>query len=225
MSMRRPETESELVDLVRSVDVSAPPSLHARIDALVGESEPAAAPRPARGRRWRLAAAGGALAVAAAVLILLISAAGTDTQRLSVGRATALTQLPASMGAPGESASASGSLDASVEGVSFPYWEHSLGWRSSGARVDSVGGRTVHTVFYTDARGRRIGYAIASGLAPGVSGGQLVVRGHSSYRLLSVGAVNAVVWERGGRLCVLASREVSPRALLELASWGESKSV
>jgi hypothetical protein len=228
MSMRRPETESELVELVRSIDVSAPRSLHERIDALVAQSEQQQAPRarPARVRRWRVAAAGGALAVAAAVLILLIGGSGSGTQQLSVSRATALTQLPASMGAPGESTSTSGTLNASVDGVAFPYWEHSFGWRSSGARVDSVNGRTVRTVFYSDAHGRRVGYAIVSGSpAPSVTGGQLLARGRSSYRLLTVGAVNAVVWERGGRLCVLASRDVSPRTLLALASWGESKTV
>jgi hypothetical protein len=224
MSMRRPESESEMVELLHSVDVSAPRSLHERIDALVAQSEPQRRQRPIRTRRWRLAAAG-ALAAAAVVLIVLIAGSGSSTQQLSVSRATALTQLPASAGAPAESTSAAGQLDASVEGVAFPYWEESFGWRSSGARVDTIGGRTVRTVFYTDGHGRRIGYAIASGSAPGITGGQVVPRGQSTYRLLTVGDVNTVAWERGGRLCVLASRQVSPHALLELASWGESKTV
>ena len=228
MSMRRPESESELLDLLHSIDVSAPSSLHERIDTLVTQSPRQAEPRrrAARTRRWRLASAGGALALAAAVLVLLLSGSTGTTQQLSIGRATALTQLPASTGAPSESTSATGQLNASVEGVSFPYWEHSFGWRSSGARVDSVNGRTVRTVFYTDAHGHRLGYAIVSGSpAPSFTGGHVVSRGQSSYRLLTVGSVNAVLWERGGRLCVLASRQVSPRALLELASWDESKTV
>ncbi len=89
-----------------------------------------------------------------------------------------------------------------------------------------MNGRTVRTVFYTDAHGRRVGYAIVSGTpAPSVTGGQVITQGRELLPAAHVGAVNAVVWERGGRLCVLASREVSPRALLALASWGESKTV
>ena len=54
-----------------------------------------------------------------------------------------------------------------VGGVTFPSWERAFGWRATGARTDTVGGREVTTVFYANSRGQRIGYAIAAGPRPG----------------------------------------------------------
>jgi hypothetical protein len=137
---------------------------------------------------------------------------------LALGRAT----LPA----PRESASNRSELTASVGGVAFPYWKERFGWRGSGARSDTLGGRAVTTVFYSNPSGQRIGYAIVAGAAPasgGGAGGALIRRWGVSYRLSSQDGANVIVWRRGGHLCVMAGRGVSPRTLLNLASWGSER--
>jgi hypothetical protein len=106
--------------------------------------------------------------------------------------------------------------------VAFPYWEHSFGWRSVGARSDQIGTRAVTTVFYLDAQGRRIGYSIVSGTPPpSASGGKVYKSDGTSYRLVTLNGAKAVVWLRDGRLCVVSGRGVPGATLLRLASWGE----
>jgi hypothetical protein len=111
---------------------------------------------------------------------------------------------------------------AAVQGVHFPYWEEHFGWRSTGQRTDSVAGRTVTTVFYTNRNGQRIGYAIVAGTpAPSMGGGPEKRRDGTSYRLQSTQGAEVVTWLRNGHLCVLAGRGVDGATLLRLASWGK----
>jgi hypothetical protein len=109
---------------------------------------------------------------------------------------------------------------ASVEGTSFPYWGERFGWKTSGARIDRVGDRTVQTVFYNDASGRQIGYAIVSGRPPtSIRAGEVHwIRG-TPYHVSRRGDATAVAWLRNGHLCVVAGRGVDARTLLALASW------
>ncbi len=223
MSERRPQTESELVEHVRALDEPAPAALHARIDALVAEH----AARPARPSlaarlRTRPAAlgAGVALLAALAAVLVLSVAGGGSSPALSWRTASALTLRGARGAAPAVGRDRA-QLTAAVGGVAFPNWEPAFGWRTTGVRSDSVGGRQVTTVFYADGRGQRVGYAIAAGPAPGVSGGTIAWREGAPYRMLSAGAVQAVVWQRGGHMCVLAGRGVDGATLLWLASWSD----
>jgi hypothetical protein len=227
MSERTPHTESELVELLRSIDVPAPDGLHQRIDALIDERS---SPKPRRRRRaqrftglsslgWRLGAAGTLLIAAVALAVGLPSGGSTA---LSVREASALTLRPATMPAPPESRDQQNQLAEGVDGVAFPYWEESFGWRSSGARTDRLGGRTVTTVFYTDGRGRRLGYAIVAGTpALKTSGGTVTWIHGTSYRLLSEHGVKTVAWLRDGHLCVMSGHDLSDATLLALASWNE----
>jgi hypothetical protein len=224
MNDPRPQTEAELIAFVRSSDVRAPEALQTRIEKLVAETPPRGR-RPILGRGFGLPTApltrrlAAATALAAAVVALLAVVLGGGSS-LSVQQATALTLSPAQAPAPPESRSNHGALVASVQGVHFPYW-NDLGWRSTGQRTDSVAGHTVTTVFYANPRGRRIGYAIVSGTAPGVSGGAVQRRGGTGYRLLAGKGTETVVWLRNGRLCVLSGRGIDAATLLSLASWGE----
>jgi hypothetical protein len=218
MSERTPPTEAELVELVRSIDARAPQRLHRRIDALVAASAPKGERTSHRSRaaplRLGLASAV-ALAVIAAVLVASLSGGGSA---LTLRTAVALTLRPATAPAPAQDAQHPGELAADVEGIAFPYWEDRFGWRSAGARTDSVDGRTVTTVFY--ARGHQwIGYAIASGSAPSVSGGIARTRGGTVYRLLSEDGARVVTWRRDGHLCVVSGHDVSDATLMALASW------
>jgi hypothetical protein len=233
MTERRPQTESELIEHLRALDVGAPETLHERIGTLVAErSAPARRRWPlGAGERsagaggltspaWRLAAAG-AMVVAAVAVALLVNAGRTGSGSAPSARAAALLALQRpTMAAPHESASNRAQLTAAVDGVAFPYWEEGLGWRSVGARSDRVAGRTVSTVFYADPRGQRIGYAIVGGTPPpALAGGVVTRRRGTVYRLLSVDGAGAVVWLRDGHLCVVAGRGVDGATLLRLASW------
>ncbi len=224
---RADSSEAELVEFIRSVDVRAPAELHLRVQQLIDERTP----RGDRRRGWRLGGAlamprlrwqfGGALAVLAAGLALLLGLPGGGSTPFSLRQASALTLGPARLAAPTEDPGHPDQLARNVDGVAFPYWEDSIGWRSTGARVDRLDGRSVTTVFYTDRYGQRIGYAIIAGSpAPSVGGGKLSWRGGVAYRLTSEDGAQVVAWDRNGHLCVIAGRGISSSALLRLASHG-----
>lgn len=217
-------TEENIAALAATV--KAPESLHRRVQAMVADAQRST---PARRRMgWamparRLAVAGAtALAAAGAVLAVTLPGGG-GSGALTPNAAAALALSPATLPAPSESPSNRRELTASVGGVAFPYWEERFGWRGSGARSDTLGGRAVTTVFYSNPSGQRIGYAIVAGPAPASGGGTVVERWGVSYRLSSQDGANAIVWRRGGHLCVMAGRGVSPRTLLSLASWGSER--
>ena len=217
----RPRDESELVEMIHAIDVPAPEHLHERVREMVdehGSSRVRQAPRT--GLRVRFGAAATALAAGLAALVLALG--GSGGAQLSLAQASAVTLRPPTMPAPPESGSDDGALAASVEGVRFPYWDTRFGWRSTGARVDQVGGRSFHTVFYSDGQGRRIGYAIVAGRAPSLSGaGSVQWRDGTAFRLGRADGAEVVTWRRDGRLCVVSGRGISGATLLMLASWDE----
>ena len=230
MSEPRPRTESELVELLRSIDVRAPDDLHRKVESLIAARSPSAErrwifQRPLRARRSGLALGLAAIAAVVAIAVAIgLNAGGATT--LSLRQASALTLRPATVPAPAESPSNNAELAAAVEGVPFPYWEERFGWRSTGARTDRLGGRAVTTVFYEDTHGRRIGYAIVAGTpAPRLTGGAVAWRSGVPYRLMSENGAPVVSWLRDGRMCVVSGRGVDSATLLRLASWNDRGSV
>jgi hypothetical protein len=220
MSESRPRTESELVELVRSLDTPAPNSLHRNVQALVSARRSrrfgAGPPAFARG----LLAATALAAVTVTVLAIALSGGGANAT-MSLREASAPTLRAATTSAPPESTGNRAQLAVAVDGVSFPYWEERFGWRSSGARHDRVAGHAITTVFYTDAHGRRIGYAIVAGTPPRIGGGTVRWRGKVPYRLSYENGASVVTWLRDGHLCVVSGRDVSGATLLRLAGWSE----
>jgi hypothetical protein len=233
MTDPRPSNESELVDYLRAIDVRAPDSLHARVEALIASES---SRRGRRGRRDhrrdgsaaarsfsagpRLAGAGAIVAALAIIAIAVGLSGGGNSSAPSVSQASALTLREATAAAPAESSRNHAELAATVDGVSFPYWGGSFGWRSTGVRTDHVAGRTITTVFYANRRGQRVGYAIVSGTAPKHhGGGRATWRDGSPYWLFSQNGVKVVTWLRDGHLCVVSGRGVSGATLLHLASW------
>jgi hypothetical protein len=234
MTKPRPSTESELVDFVRSIDASAPASLHREVEGMIAARSPRAARRQrARGAARslgagrssigpRLAAGGASAALVAVAIAIALSGGGGAT--LSVRDASAPTLRQASAGPPAEANRTE--LAAAVDGVSFPYWEARFGWRSTGARSDRIDGRTVTTIFYANGRGQRIGYAIVAGTpAPRTSGGIVSWRDGRPYRLLRVHGVPVVAWLRDGHLCIVSGRGVDGATLVRLASWDDRGTV
>ena len=162
---------------------------------------------PARFRRRRLTfALVGTLAALASILALL----GSGAPGLTVAQAATLATRPAlsSVGQPHDGAVTLPGLRA--EGLPFPYWEDSFGWRATGMRTDRLGGRVETTVFYRRG-GQEIGYTI-------VSGRPLSTR--ASATAITAGNRQVVTWLRSGHTCVLSGRNVAFRALIELAAWG-----
>jgi len=221
MTDHHASSEAELIEQIRGIDVQAPAGLHGRVAALVAERSA----HRARGRgallglpvRPVLAAAASVVVLAVALTIALGGSGSSTAPQLRA--ADALTLGQATLAAPAESASDHGELNARVDGVAFPYWEESFGWRSVGSREDRVAGVRVKTVYYSNGSGQRIGYSILAGAAPHLSGGTVAWRHGTAYRLLRLNGAHVVAWLRDGRLCVVSGRGVDSGTLLRLASW------
>lgn len=225
-----------IAQLVRAVEARAPRELHERVQELI---DARATPRAkARGRgqaqdglraglrqRLRPTLAAMALAALAGAAIALLSGPGAHTSGRggpTLSAASQLTLGAATQVAPGESAAHAAQLNVAVDGVAFPYWEEHFGWRASGMRTDTLGGRSVTTVYYSGRHGSRIGYAIVGGApAPTIAGGTVIWHAGAPYRVLSLHGAPVVAWQRHGRLCVLSGRGVSAATLVRLAAWGE----
>jgi hypothetical protein len=224
-----PELEAALVEqrravaMMAAVDVRAPARLRGEVEAMLAPHRNRPGHRRRAFRVPRLGVAAGGLATAMVVVAVVVALSGGGSPGLNVQQAAALALSPATTAAPAESNSHRAQLAASVDGVAFPYWKERFGWRGSGARGDTLAGRAVTTVFYTDTQGRRIGYAIVSGRAPKTSGGTTITRWGVSYRVLAHDGATVVTWERGDHLCVMAGRGVSAHTLVSLASWGSKK--
>ncbi len=217
-SQQPPRTEAEIVELVRSIDARAPQEVHERVHALVADRADALTARRRSTMRWGVLAGATAVAALIAVLIVSLSAGGGST--LTLDKAVALTLRPATMNAPEENPHDGRQLMVAVDGVPFPYWEESFGFRATGERIDHIARRTVTTVFYADPHNHWIGYAIVGGTpAPAATGGVVVQRRGVPYRVLTYDGARVVTWLRDGRLCVVAGHGVSTATLLSLASW------
>jgi hypothetical protein len=227
MTIKRPQTEDELIDLVHSIDIEAPPALRARVDDMVAQAAARRGrPRPAVQRRrsgrwgmWRARPLAGAFALAVLVAALVVAlTSGGGSQGLSLRSAAAPTLLASTTQAPVRN-DHSEFLAAEVGGVRFPYLEDGLGWRSSGARTDTVAGRTVTTVFYSRGAAR-VGYSIYAGVpAPSSRGGVARFDHGTGYRVLAGNGTAIISWERDGHLCVMSSTTASASQLIHLAGW------
>jgi hypothetical protein len=212
--------QERAVAMIRAVDVPAPDSLRAKLDALTASASATAPRRPRpRVRMPRLGwAAAGGLGTAVAAAVVLILALGGQSTGPSLAQAARAAVAPATAPSPAEDVANRSELRMSVAGVPFPYWGKSIGWRTAGARVDTLGGRRVTTVFYRGRTGVRIGYAIVPGSAVPVNGGRSVWRHGIRFTLLTASGARVVTWLRSGHTCVIAGQGVGSRTLLALAT-------
>jgi hypothetical protein len=227
------EQQRQVAELVRSFDTPAPARLHQRIESLVAAHQDSDAPRQDRRFAPRdalrrpffspLRFAGlGVAAIAVVAIAIAVGLGGGGSPTVSFSQAAAATLRAATLPAPPESGTDHAALTAAVDGVRFPYWEDRFGWYSTGSRTDRIDGRSITTVFYSDAAGRRVGYAILAGTpAPRISGGRVSWRGGVQYRLLIENGAAVVTWLRNGHLCVVSGHGVPSAALLRLASWSD----
>ena len=167
------EDQRRAVTLVRSLErVEAPTLLRRSIElaARRHSTRPAGTRTASAVRRSsslrlpsRLVAGLAFVAAAVAVVLVLVLTTGGSTSAPTVLQASRSGLRTATGAAPAESPHNPHLLAVSAAGIDYPYWGGKLGWRAVGARTDTVGGRTVTTVFYTNSRARRIGYSIVAG--------------------------------------------------------------
>jgi anti-sigma factor RsiW len=192
-----------------------PASLQATVEDRVRGN--AADQRPRRPRRLVPGLAlGGTVAAAAAVVLALVLTGGPSGP--SVADAARLASQPPNGPAPARLDDSKAKLTAQVDGVVFPDFARTYGWRPVGVRQDEVEGRYAKAVYY-EKGGERIGYVITAGSAlPQPSGAKTIERRGVRYEKLSVDGQPAVTWERLGHTCVLTGGS-SPSELMTLASW------
>ncbi len=189
----------------------APASLRAKVERRVGGAE--ASPR--RARLVPGLALAGAAAAAAVVLALVLTGGPSGP---TVADAARLATVAPSGPAPAPMDDSKAKLAARVDGVVFPNFARSYGWRAVGIRHGQVDGHAATVVYYAK-NGERIGYVITAGSAlPQPSGAKVTTRGGVPYRTISVDGRPAVTWRRLGHTCVLTGA-TPPSNLLTLASW------
>jgi hypothetical protein len=236
-----PQLEAELegqrhaVAIVRSLEhVQAPSLLRRSIETqILGEDQalgassaganPAEARRGRRPARLRLQAAGAVALAAVAVLavtLALTTGGSSPTAPPTVLQASSAAQGTATQAAPAESPHNQRLLAVSAAGISYPYWGGKLGWQTTGARTDTVGGRSVTTVFYADNAGRRIAYSIVSGSALAVPAkSPSIERRGVRFQVVKAAAPTVVSWREGGHTCILTAQGVDTGTLVRLAAW------
>ncbi|MGO9752217.1 MAG: hypothetical protein ACLP8S_28805 [Solirubrobacteraceae bacterium] len=222
------DEQRRAVSLLRAIDVPAPPSLRAKVEAMTGPAARVAARRPpsrfALPSRFappsRLARALGVPIVAALVIVVaaIVVAQGRVASAPTVPQTARLTLAAATLPPPAVDPAHPGQLQLRVGGIAFPSWYASAQLSTAGARVDTLRGRRIVTVFYSGAA-RRVGYAIVSGPPLRQVRGLSVTRDGVRFTLARAGSANLVTWVRAGHTCVIAGTLVSFRTLLGLAAY------
>ncbi len=212
-SLARGLAEQEsVVSLLRAADAPAPASLHRQVEAMV-----ASASRPKRPRLNLRFLVPATAAMAAIVAVVVVLSAGGSTAGPSLPQTAQLALAPATSPAPPPDTTNRVDLRLAVDGVPFPNWARTVGWRALGSRADTIGGRRIATVYY-GTRGRyRVGYSIVSGTPVPVVSGHSVNWHGVRYVLGSHGSLRLVTWLRSGHTCVIAGPGVGYRTLLGLA--------
>src|SRR5206468_1358274 len=147
-----------------------------------------------------------AIAAAAAVIVILVGGGGGAP---TVPDAAHLALASATLPSPPVNPDQSEELTLRAAGIPFPAWGKDAGWRTDGARTDTVGGRRITTVFYTGRNGQRIGYAIASGAPLSGAHGNTTSRYGVRFTLQQSGGAKLITWVRNGHTCVIAGRNIS----------------
>jgi hypothetical protein len=197
---------------------SAPLGLRERIEADRARAGRSSGSRARRGLGRYLLPAGGLVAAAAVAAALLVSGGPTGPSVLATA---SLATRGAILPAPEENPSNPKILQASMEGVPFPYWGDSFQWEAVGARADTIKDRPTKTVYYANPKGVRAAYTIVGGdtIDP-PSGAKKTTQNGVDLFITRVGDRRVVTWTRDGHTCVLSAPVSVPQdKLLRLASW------
>jgi hypothetical protein len=165
------------------------------------------------------ALAGALAAIVAAVTLLGIQA--TRVQQ-SVNAAAAVGLRPATGPAPAPDPTdpRHERLAREVDGVHFPDWWPSLGWRAVGQRTDEIGRRLAVTVFYSRGHAQVAYTILASPALPQPRGPATRLNG-IDFHTFAIARRPAVTWRRAGLTCVLTGERATSGELLQLAAWNQ----
>jgi hypothetical protein len=175
--------------------------------------------------RWRNTLFVPAATALAIVIVALVVVLGPGSSAPTVDQTVKLALSPATAPAPARDSAHPELLAAAVDGIPFPYYGSSSGWRTTGSRTQVVHERTVVTIYYRATDGTRIGYSIVPGASLSTPSEAATVRGGVRYTFGRIGPGRYVTWVRGGHTCVIAGTTVSDLALLRLASVDERVAV
>jgi hypothetical protein len=206
------ERERAAVDVLRRAATEpAPARLRMRLEAQ-------RASRATR-RGWTPAYAviAGALACAVAALALLLP--GGTPGSPSVSQAAQLALRGASGPAPAADPSNPRiKLNQRLQGLYFPNWSDTLGWRAIGVRSDQLSGRHAVTVYY-QRHGMSVAYTIVAAPALAEPSTPVTHMGGFALQTLNLHGRSVVTWRRAGHTCVISASGVPTRVLERLADW------
>ena len=209
--LSRYERERAAVEILQQAGTErAPARLRARVEAQRVSGTP-------RSRWPGYAAMAGALAAAALALALILPGGTPGSPSVSQAAQLALRGPSAPAPAP-DRGDPRTKLAQRLQGLYFPNWAGTLGWRPVGARSDRLGGRPAVTVYY-QSRGRRAAYTIVGAPALAQPSPPATHLGGFELRALSLGGRTVVTWRRAGHTCVLSASAVPAQVLEELAAW------
>jgi hypothetical protein len=216
--------QQRAVALLRSVNVAAPDALRARLEGMLDEASRPRHRRPlsARWRNTLFVPAATALAIVIVALVVLL---GSGSTAPTVSQTAKLALSSATAPAPARDAAHPELLAAAVDGIPFPSYVSSPGWRAVGSRTEVVHHRSIVTVFYRAVDGTRVGYSIVPGDTLRSPGGATTVLHGVRYTYGRVRSGRYITWVRGGHTCVIAGTQVSNRTLLALARADERTAV
>lgn len=206
------ERERAAVELLREAATERAP---ARLRMRIGSER---ASRAARAR-WTpgYGALAGALAAVAVALALLLPGGTPGSPSVSQAAQLAL-RGPAAPAPIPDPTDPRMKLAQRLQGLYFPNWSGTLGWRPIGARSDRLGGHPAVTVYY-QRQGMSVAYTIIG--APALAQPPVPVthlRG-LALQALSLRGRTVVTWRRAGHTCVLSATAVPTRELEKLADW------
>jgi hypothetical protein len=195
-------------------ETRAPLALRERIE---NDRSKAGSRRDRPGRLRLLVPVAGVLAAAIVAVVLLTGGGASPSVLATASLATKGPILPA----PEENPSNDAVLQASVEGVPFPYWGDHFQWKAVGARDDKISGRTAKTVYYENAKGQRAAYTILGGDPIGPPSGARQVNDNGIKLFVTTKDGRRIItWKRGDKTCVMSAPLAIPQQkLLDLASW------
>lgn len=189
----------------------APARLRMRLEAQ--RNSRAARPRS----KPAYAVVAGALACAVAALALLLP--GGTPGSPSVSQAAQLALRGPSGAAPAaDPTDPRMKLAQRLEGLYFPNWSDTLGWRAVGVRSDQLRGRRAVTVYYR-RQGMSVAYTIIAAPALAQPSTPVTHLGRFALRALNLRGRTVVTWRRAGHTCVISASGVPTRVLERLADW------
>jgi hypothetical protein len=161
-----------------------------------------------------------ALGAAAAVALAIVAFTGSEGGEPSRANLEAVASLRPEQPAPRRAGGDPPVLAARVGPIAFPDWRQSFGWTAVGSRRDQVDDRGVTTVYYRNADGASLAYAILSGPAlEQAPEGRPVVREGNTYHVAESARHTAVSWTQQGHTClIVASAAVPTDRLVEIAA-------